>query len=190
MVGLLLVHLTRWYWLDGAIACLVGLNILVSGWRLVRQSFSGLMDASDPELMEKIADLLIAHRRKVWIDIHQLRAWSSGNHVHIDFHLILPRTLILEEAHREGKIAEALLEGNFKRHLSVLIHLDPCLDPNCPICRQEVCGIRSARHTNNNVPWSLETLIRPVGPHGTVLDDPVPGKRKNFDISPEKPSPK
>jgi hypothetical protein len=45
LAGLWLVHLTGWYWLDGAVACLLGLNILVTGAKLVLQAFSGLMDA-------------------------------------------------------------------------------------------------------------------------------------------------
>ncbi|RLB81303.1 MAG: hypothetical protein DRH24_09285, partial [Deltaproteobacteria bacterium] len=48
--GLFLVHQTGWYWMDGAVACPVGLNILVVGGKLVSQSFLRLMDASDPDL--------------------------------------------------------------------------------------------------------------------------------------------
>ena len=41
VIGLWLVSLTGYYWLDGAIACAVGLNILVTGGMLVRQSIAG-----------------------------------------------------------------------------------------------------------------------------------------------------
>ena len=54
VVGLLLVYLSGWLWLDGLIACLVGINILVTGGQLVRQSFARLMDASDPQLLDRI----------------------------------------------------------------------------------------------------------------------------------------
>ena len=50
LAGLFLVHQTGWYWMDGAVACPVGLNILVVGGKLVRQSFLRLMDASDSDL--------------------------------------------------------------------------------------------------------------------------------------------
>ena len=78
VVGLILVQWTDWLWLDGGIACLVGVNILVTGTRLVRQSFSALMDASDPQLLDEISRLLEKNRQGRWIDIHQLRAWRSG----------------------------------------------------------------------------------------------------------------
>jgi len=126
VVGLLLVHLTGWLWLDGGIACLVGLNILLTGTRLVRQSFSALMDASDPHLLDEISRLLEKHRQGVWIDIHQLRAWRSGNFVHIDLHLVLPRDYLLDDAHAQAKSLEKLLIKHFGGNAGVLVHMDPC----------------------------------------------------------------
>jgi divalent metal cation (Fe/Co/Zn/Cd) transporter len=150
--------MTGWYRLDGIVACLVGVNILFSGWALVRQSFTGLMDASDRDLLERIADLIAGHRRDSWIDIHQLRAWRSGNFIHVDFHLILPRDFSLEESHREGKILEKIIVDNFQGRASVLIHTDPCEDADCPVCRREICGLRRTDQTGDTS-WSVASLI-------------------------------
>jgi cation diffusion facilitator family transporter len=158
LVGLWLAHLTGWYRLDGIIACLVGVNILFSGWSLVRQSFTGLMDASDPRLLKRIADLIASHRREAWIDIHQLRAWRSGNFIHVDLHLILPRDFSLEESHREAMILENSIVNHFQGRASVLIHTDPCIDPDCPICRKEICGSRKAERTVEDT-WSVASFI-------------------------------
>lgn len=46
VVGLGLAWLTGWNWLDPVIAILVGVNILVVGYRLMSESASGLMDAT------------------------------------------------------------------------------------------------------------------------------------------------
>jgi len=173
VLGLLCAYLTGWFWLDGVIACLVGLNILYSGWQLVRQSFTGLMDAADPEFLKNIAELIIRHRREVWIDVHQLRAWRSGNFAHIDFHLILPQELSLEESHRESKALEKIIIDHFGGKASVLIHTDPCEDPDCPVCRRHLCTIRAESFTSASA-WNLETLIRPgrhyAPPGGTQTD--------------------
>jgi cation diffusion facilitator family transporter len=158
LVGLFLVRQTGWYWLDGTIACLVGLNILVIGAKLVRQSFAALMHASDPDLLKEISSLLVEHRKDVWIDIHQLRAWRSGNVVYIDFHLVLPRDYSLEEAHGEVKELEKVFADHFGGAASVLIHMDPCVDPDCPICRRHLCGLRQKDH-EDEVPWKWQTLI-------------------------------
>ncbi|MEW6670184.1 MAG: cation diffusion facilitator family transporter [Thermodesulfobacteriota bacterium] len=159
VAGLLCAYLTGWYWLDGAIAYLVGLNILFSGWQLVRQSFTGLMDAADTEFLKGLADLITQNRKEVWIDIHQLRAWRAGNFAHIDFHLILPQELSLEESHRESKTLEKIIVDHFGGKASVLIHTDPCEDPDCPTCRRHLCRIRSANLSDPGS-WSLESLIR------------------------------
>jgi len=158
LLGLFLVRQTGWYWLDGTIACMVGLNILVLGAKLVRQSFAALMHASDPELLREISALLAEHRKDVWIDIHQLRAWRSGNFVFIDFHLVLPRDYSLEEAHGEVKKLERVIGDHFGGAASALIHTDPCVDPDCPICRRHLCELRQKDH-EGQLSWSWQTFI-------------------------------
>jgi cation diffusion facilitator family transporter len=131
LLGLLLAHLSGWFWLDGTIACLVGLNILWTGLQLVRRSFAGLMDAMDPELLQQVVDIINRHRRPQWIDIHKLRVWRSGRLVYIDLHLILPGDLALEAAHEEAGDLESMLVTGFEGNASVLVHMDPCIDPDC-----------------------------------------------------------
>ena len=55
LVGVGLVALTGMLWLDPLMAALTALNILWSGWRLVRESVGGLMDeAVEPGLLARI----------------------------------------------------------------------------------------------------------------------------------------
>ena len=157
LIGLAILTVTDWHWLDGAVACLVGVNILVTGWGLVRQSYRGLMDAANPDVLQQLSRLLIDHRRDVWVDIHQLRAWKSGNHIHIDLHLVLPKELSLEEAHSEGKVLEDLIEEHYRGKASALIHMDPCIDKDCPVCARYDCSIRK-KPAGEQHPWTLETL--------------------------------
>jgi cation diffusion facilitator family transporter len=131
LLGLFLAHLSGWLWLDGTIACLVGLNILRTGLQLVRRSFAGLMDTRDPELLQQVVALINRHRRPAWIDIHKLRAWRSGSLVHIDLHLILPGDSRLDDAHTEANRLEQVLINGFGGNASVLVHMDPCIDAEC-----------------------------------------------------------
>ncbi|MBN1932583.1 MAG: cation transporter [Desulfobacterales bacterium] len=158
LLGLFLVQLTDWYWLDGTIACLIGLNILVTGGNLVRQSFARLMDASEPVLLNALSQLFTEHRKDIWIDIHQLRAWRSGNFVHIDLHLILPRDLTLEESHHEAKELEKIIKDSFNGQAGVLIHMDPCVDKDCPVCSRHLCELRK-RESQCQMLWNVDTLI-------------------------------
>ncbi len=156
ILGLLLVNLTGWLWMDGAVACLVGVNILYTGGVLLHQSFAGLMNTSDIGLLQEICCLLSENRKETWIDVHQLRAWTSGNLIHIDFHLILPRSFSLEEAHWESKEIEKILSCHFEGDVSVLIHLDPCIEPDCPVCLRYLCAER-AKPLEGQIGWTVET---------------------------------
>jgi cation diffusion facilitator family transporter len=165
LFGLLLVHLTGLYWLDGAIACMVGFSILYTGIILIKESSAGLMDRAEPALLEEISSLLEKHRKDNWAGIHELRAFRSGSIVNISLHLILPKDFSLLEAHLEAEEVEAVIEGYFAGRANVLVHLDPCSDPDCPVCRRYACELR--RHEKSDpTPWNVETLItqRPGSP--------------------------
>lgn len=157
LAGLALVWWTGWLWLDGAVALLVGVNILVTGARLLRESSSGLMDASDPALLEEIAGVLREHRKCVWIDVHRLRARRSGDRVLLDFHLILPRDLSLETAHQEVKELERIFDEHFQGRADVLIHLDPCERPACPVCGFDPCEHRQEPVREQKL-WRQDTV--------------------------------
>jgi cation diffusion facilitator family transporter len=156
--GLFLVRQTGLYWIDGAVACLMAISILVTGSKLIRQSYAGLMDASDPELLEAISSLIARYRRPSWIDIHRLRAWRSGTHSYVDFHLILPRDLSLEQAHREVMALRNLLQTELSGIADALIHAEPCIDPECPICGYNPCRLRQ-KPTSQQSLWHRDILV-------------------------------
>jgi cation diffusion facilitator family transporter len=156
--GVAIVYFTGWYRFDGAVACFAGLNIVYWGSKLVRQAFGGLMHASDPQLLDEICDVLASHKKDMWIDVHRLRAWRSGRRVHIDFHLVLPRDIPLEAAHLEVKELETVLGKSFGGWADVLIHLDPCVDPECPVCSQSLCNLRQEDMVHRKT-WNRQTLI-------------------------------
>lgn len=158
LAGLFLVRWTGWYWMDGAVAFGVGGHILFSGSKLIRQSFRGLMDTADPELMKIISGLIIDHRRCVWIDIHRLRAWRSGAEIHIDLHLILPKDMSLEAAHTEAQHLEKLLFDNIEGTAGVLVHMDACQDGDCPVCGRPGCNCRKSKPAGASR-WTPEEMI-------------------------------
>lgn len=159
LVGLFLVWLTDRLWLDGATAALVGVNILYTGWKLLRQAFAGLLDESDTALLEKIAAILKAHRQSSWIDIHKLRARKAGTRLFVDFHLILPRDFNLEEAHQEVKNLEEIFKSHFQDQADVHIHVDPCdRDQECPSCGYDPCSSRQAETAWQRV-WRQDIVV-------------------------------
>jgi hypothetical protein len=94
-------------------------------------------------LLDQISEIIAQHRKPEWIDVHRLRAWRSGRQIYIDFHLILPRDLSLEDAHREVMEFEQLLKTQLPGMGEAMIHAEPCIGPECRICLQEPCRIRT-----------------------------------------------
>jgi len=129
VVGLILVQLTGWHGWDPIAACAVAANILLTGWRLVKTSFGRLMDEADPELLARIVDILNQYRRPDWIDIHHLRTRHYGDKVHVDFHLVVPRSFSLHAAHVEAKNIENMILKFLPEVAEVIVHVDPCEDP-------------------------------------------------------------
>lgn len=130
IVGVVLVMITKLHWLDSAIACLVALHLLHTGFKLVKEAVADLMDRVDPEALEQIIETLNEIREDDWYDVHLLRVYKNGPLHHIDFHLVIPGDWSVLRAHEvmdhiEFKILKKLGTGG-----SVLIHLDPKLDPD------------------------------------------------------------
>ncbi len=172
LAGLVLVRQTGWYWLDGTIACLMAINILFIGVKLIRESTSRLMDASDTALLDQIAEVITKNRKPEWIDMHRLRAWRSGERIHIDFHLILPRTMSLEDAHKEVMALERMLKTNLPGMGDALIHAEPCIAPECPICGLDPCDMRNQPPREQPL-WYREAVVCPDDTQKTT------GRRKS-----------
>ena len=159
IIGLVLVRVTGWLWWDPLAACAVAVNIVITGWHLVKESYGRLMDEADPELLERIVEILNQHRHPDWIDIHQLRTRYYGNKVHVDFHLVVPRSLGLLEAHLEAKEIEEKLLSSLVEVEEVIVHVDPCEDPLCEWCLRDKCQDRSQEVVGAVKPWRVEQVV-------------------------------
>lgn len=110
--------------LDPAIAALVGLNVLWSGWQLTRESVGGLMDEAAPaETLTRIRDLISANANGA-IEAHDLRTRHAGRMTFIDFHLVVPGHLTVSDAHDICDGIERALKAEVGDAL-VTIHVEP-----------------------------------------------------------------
>ncbi|MFM7218399.1 MAG: cation diffusion facilitator family transporter, partial [Bacteroidota bacterium] len=78
LAGLGVIRLTGLGWIDTALTVVLGIYILVVGYRLVRDSLSALMDEADFGKLEEIVSVLNKERKQKWIDIHNLRVVRYG----------------------------------------------------------------------------------------------------------------
>jgi cation diffusion facilitator family transporter len=111
IVGLGLVHLTGWLWIDPLIAIGVALNILREGGRLAWRSVEGLMDkAVEPEVQEQI-DQVLAQFAHEAIRFDHIVTRRAGQRRFVDMHMHMPGDWSLSRA--------AALRGNVE---SALMH--------------------------------------------------------------------
>jgi len=124
LAGVVLVMLTGWRVLDPALAILVGLAVLWSGWGLVKESVGGLMDeAASSEVLAKIR-LLISEHGEGALEAHDLRTRIAGRSTFVDFHLVVPGTMSVEAAHEIcDRIEQAIAED--VPGARITIHVEP-----------------------------------------------------------------
>jgi len=124
LVGLALVFLTGWAVLDPILAGLVALNILWSGWGVIRHSVGGLMDVAVPPQTQKTIREVIASNADGAIEAHDIRTRQAGKLTFIDFHLVVPGAMSVDAAHAicdsiEAKLREAVED------VQITIHVEP-----------------------------------------------------------------
>ena len=122
------VHFTGWLVLDPVIAIVVALQILWTGWSLIRRSFDGLMDRAIPgEERARIAAILDQVKARGG-DYHRLRTRVSGKKSFVDVHLLVPGTMTVHEGHDLAHRLESEIEAAIP-HVEVLTHLESIDDP-------------------------------------------------------------
>mgnify|MGYP003383252921 FL=1 len=122
--GVLLAIETGWAILDPALAGLVALNILWSGWKVMKSSLNGLMDESVSSYdLKRIRDV-IAVEAVGALEAHDLRTRHAGKVTFIDFHLVVPGQTTVTEAHEICDRIEHMLKTRVPDTM-VTIHVEP-----------------------------------------------------------------
>lgn len=122
--GVALAALLALPWLDAALAAAVALNVLWSGWKVMRESVGGLMDAAVPaEELTRLREI-ISQNADGAIEAHDLRTRHAGRMMFVDFHLVVPRDMTVSVAHDICDRIEAAIRAEFK-DTSISVHVEP-----------------------------------------------------------------
>jgi cation diffusion facilitator family transporter len=122
IVGILLVWVTGWERLDPVVAAAVGVNIIVTGFRLVAQSAVALLDVALPPEDEKRLQAALAGFRSAEIDTVDVRTRQSGQNRFVSLTLRVPGDWTVGHAHDladqiEAGIAKELTGVNVQTHI-------------------------------------------------------------------------
>ena len=124
LIGLGLVAVTGWQVLDPVLAALVALNILWAGWKLVRESLSGLMDeAVTADVARQIRGVISANANGA-IEAHDVKTRTAGRVTFIEFHLVVPGEMTVAASHQICDRIEEALKATV-HEAEVLIHVEP-----------------------------------------------------------------
>jgi cation diffusion facilitator family transporter len=124
VVGLLLALATGWLPFDPIFAVAVAVNILVSGIRLIREAFGGLMDRADPATTEALHEILRRATEPAGLSYHGLRHRNVGDAQWVEVHLLFPGDLSVEQAHRRATSIEQAIQNGLEGDAYVTTHLE------------------------------------------------------------------
>lgn len=128
IIGVGLVWLSGWLWLDPLIALLVAANIVWTGWELLQRSASGLMDEALPLAQLAEIENVLGYYRNQGINFHALRTRQAGSHAFISLHVLVPGEWSVQRGHDLAEQIEADIRATVPySHLTT--HLEPIEDP-------------------------------------------------------------
>lgn len=128
LVGVGLVWLTGWLWLDPLVALLVAANIVWTGWQLLHRSAAGLMDVSIPAEQLKAIEVVLDGYRNQGLDFHALRTRQAGTRAFISLHVLVPGAWSVQHGHDLLECIESdIMVAVPNSH--VITHLEPIEDP-------------------------------------------------------------
>jgi len=129
IVAVVLVGFTGWIILDPLIALAVAVNILRTGYHVVKESAEGLMDAAaSEEDMSKIVAVLDDYKEKRGIDYHALRTRVSGPRIFVSAHVLMPDEWTIQRGHELAEEIESALRAAVPGVI-VSTHMEPLDDP-------------------------------------------------------------
>ena len=158
IAGLIIILITKLYWLDKVIALGMSIFVIYNGYTIIRASLAGIMDEADIELLKRFIKTLNENRRENWIDLHNLRVIKYGSLLHIDCHFTVPWYLNVHEAHVEIDKLVDITKERFGTSIEFFVHTDGCMPFSCSICTKTGCTVRQSAF-KQRLDWTLDNVI-------------------------------
>lgn len=131
--GLILIKLTGNPVFDPLVALCVAAMILKAAFDLTKRTLADLSDHSIPAKDGQRIKEIICQHASVYAGFHDLKTRRSGPEVFIEFHLVVPGNLSVNESHDLTDHIESDLNTEFPR-ATVTIHVEPCSEGKCNRC--------------------------------------------------------
>jgi cation diffusion facilitator family transporter len=114
--------------LDPIVAILVALNIIWTGFRLIRRSVMGLMDAALPDNEQRLIREVMEKYQKRGVNFHALRTRQAAARRFISVHVLVPGDTTVHDAHHIVEEFEDDIRSALGGAVTVFTHLEPAED--------------------------------------------------------------
>ncbi len=129
LVGIGLVKISGWLVLDAMVAIGVALNILWTGYQLMRRSALGLLDSGIPEADRVKIIKILEPLKQQNLDYHSLLTRQAGQRKFISLHVLMPGKWTIQQGHDKIESIEKDIRDLFDSPVTVFTHLEPIEDP-------------------------------------------------------------
>jgi cation diffusion facilitator family transporter len=147
--GLILIKLTGNPIFDPLFALGVAVVIMKAAYDLTKRSFADLIDHSIPEEDERRIREIVCEHANIYAGFHDLKTRRSGPEIFIEFHLVVPGELTVNQSHDLTDHLESDLMTEYSRS-NITIHVEPCTEGKCNRCG-EYCTF-SEKHDGRKKP--------------------------------------
>ena len=130
LVGVALVAIFGWELLDPIVALLVGINIMHTGYGLLRRSVSGMLYAALPAHdMTQIEHIFNRYRHDAGVEFHALQTREAGRQRFIYVHLLVPDGWTVKRPSPPCGTNQDRDRRGLARPATTFVHIEPLHDP-------------------------------------------------------------
>lgn len=128
VVGVGLVGITGIAQLDAVVAFGVGVNIVITGIKLVTESLQGLLDVTLPEAENAMIREILQRHSAADRAFHGLQTRISGRQRHMNVHVLVPGDWSVTQGHNYIDQLEFEIQSALPG-IQIVTHLEPIEDP-------------------------------------------------------------
>jgi cation diffusion facilitator family transporter len=128
LLGLLAVQMTGWLILDPIIAIGVAINILWAGFKMLRETGSGLLDAALSREDQLTIQQVLRKYQASGIHFHALRTRLAGSRRFVTVHVLVPGDWTVQRGHDLCEQIEVDISHELPG-THTITHLEPAEDP-------------------------------------------------------------
>lgn len=140
LVAMILIRITGYSIIDSIVGIGVSLFILRAGFKVAKEALDELIDKKLPEDEERVIISCITEHTTQLAGFHRIRTRKAGSQRFVDFHLLLPKNMHLDEAHNMADHIEKDIKERL-HSINITIHLEPC-ETECERCQIASCSLR------------------------------------------------